>query len=219
MQSRLNRYVVDRLGMMGAISHDLRTPLTRIRFKMESVKEPARSAVLGDVQHMENMIDLVLGFIRGLDHAAPRERLDLNSLVSVAVEEAALPGHRIEFIEPDTADLAIVEVDVVAMRNVLDNLLQNAIKYADRAEVEIVRGERDVTVRIVDFGPGLPETELEKVFLPFYRVEHPGKDAPGVGLGLAIARSVARAHGGDVVLSNTPRGLLAALVLPLKTNG
>jgi signal transduction histidine kinase len=105
------------------------------------------------------------------------------------------------------------------MRNVLDNLLQNAIKYGDRAEVDIVRGDREAIVRIRDFGPGLPETELEKVFLPFYRVEHPGKDAPGVGLGLAISRSVVRAHGGDVVLSNTTRGLLVEVILPLKTDG
>lgn len=213
MQTRLVRYVADRVGMMGAISHDLRTPLTRIRFKIEGVPEPVRSDILWDVQHMEAMIDLVLAFIHDLDHAAPRERLDLASLVSAAVDDAVALGRQV--VMDDPAELLLVEASPVRLRNVLDNLLDNAVKYGERGHLRVFRRGDDAVVAIQDSGPGIPPDQLERVFAPFYRLAQFDADIPGVGLGLTTARSVVRGLGGDILLTPSPNGLLAEIVLPI----
>jgi signal transduction histidine kinase len=212
MQTRISRFVDDRVGMMGAISHDLRTPLTRIRFKVEKAPPALRKAVLSDVTRMEVMLTGVLAFIRDNQSSMPRERLDLASLVACAVDDAAAAGSEVTMTLDDAV---IVEADPVALQRVFDNLISNAVKYGDRARVTVGGGTGEARILIEDDGPGLPTDELERVFAPFYRIASAKASAEGVGLGLAVARTVVRSHGGEVILRNGAVGLIAEVVLPL----
>ena len=214
MQVRLKRYVEDRTAMVGAISHDLRTPLTRIRFKMEGASDALRTSVIGDVEQMEAMITAVLAFIRDASEPHHRERLDLLSLLECAVDDAALVGQRASLAEGSSM---IVNADALGLRRLFDNLIDNAVKYGGSARVSLAREGDDAVVRIADEGPGLSQSDLERVFEPFYRTEPSrNRDSGGIGLGLSVARSVARAHGGDVVLAPaSPAGIVAVVRLPL----
>jgi len=214
MQARIRRYVEDRTAMVGAVSHDLRTPLARIRYKMESAPDGLKGQVLSDVDQMERMIGSVLAFIREGRETGARERLDLLSIVECVVDDAGLAGADVEIV--DGSPLAVTG-DGLALQRMLANLVDNAVKYGGRARIEVEAAGDDAVIRIADNGPGLPAAELEQVFKPFYR---PGKartlDDGGVGLGLSVARSIARSHGGDVQLEPSAGGGLTAVVrLPL----
>jgi signal transduction histidine kinase len=213
MQARLKRYVEDRTAMMGAISHDLRTPLARIRFKMESAPESLKSSVVGDVEQMEQMITSVLAFIRYASASRPRERLDLLSLLEVLVDEAAEVGQDVTLIEGGPAT---VHADALGLQRLFRNLIDNAVKYGHRARVRLFLDADEAVVEVEDDGPGLSAGEHERVFQAFYRAESARTlDGSGVGLGLAVARSLARAHGGDVNLRSAGKGLVAQVRLPL----
>jgi signal transduction histidine kinase len=213
MQSRLRSFVDDRTAMIGAISHDLRTPLTRLRFRLEDVPEPLQAGMLAEVEEMEAMIKSVLHFIRDASEPGARERLDLRSLVEDVVEDAVFIGKDVRLADSEQAP---VEVDPLGMRRLFGNLLENAVKYGDRAEVRLFTDRQDAVAEVRDNGPGLPEEELERVFEPFYRTPSArASKAEGSGLGLAVCRSIARAHGGDVQLKRSERGLVAQVRLPL----
>ena len=213
MQQRLRRYIQDRTGMVGAISHDLRTPLARIRFKMEAAPSGLRDSVLADVGEMEQMIGGVLAFIR--DEGAPRqrERFDLLSLVECVADDAAMLGAQVEIVEGRPVE---VEGDAVGLRRLFANLVDNAVKYGGEARIRVRREGDLAVVAIADRGPGIPQDELARVFQPFYRTDASRNlDKAGVGLGLPIARSTARAHGGDVELVSRPVGAEAIVTLPI----
>ena len=213
MQARLKRYVDDRTTMIGAISHDLRTPLTRIRFKMEGAPPDLRSAVGNDIDQMEAMISAALAFVHDASRPHEREILDLLSVLECVVDDAKSGGGDVALVDVET--LAI-EGDALALQRLFANLVDNAVKYGRQARVELDADGGDAVVRIVDAGPGLPAGELERVFEPFYRTEPSrNRDTGGIGLGLAVARSVARAHGGDVTLTSGAKGLTAEVRLPL----
>jgi signal transduction histidine kinase len=213
MQGRLRRYIDDRTAMVGAISHDLRTPLARIRFKLERAPEEVRARVLADVGQMEQMIQGVLTFIRDEGTPRRRERLDLLSLVECVVDDASMLGWDVEL---EDAEPVTVEGDPVALQRLFVNLVENAVKYGRLARVSVSQLGGDAVVEVRDAGGGLGPTELEKVFQPFYRADASRNlDAGGIGLGLPIARSTARAHGGDVVLAPRVGGLVARVTLPL----
>ena len=212
MQTRIARFVSDRVGMMGAISHDLRTPLQRMRFKLEKASPAMREPLLSDIQQMERMIDSVITFIREDSQSSPRRRVDLGSLVACAVDDATAAGAEVSM----SLDAALaVEADPVALQRLFQNLISNAAKYGGRAEVSIERRAGEACVTIDDEGPGLPASELEAVFAPFYRSSTASASSEGIGLGLAIARSIARSHGGDILLQNRARGLRAIVTLPV----
>ncbi len=212
MQGRLKRYVDDRTAMVGAISHDLRTPLSRIRFKLEA-KKPDPAAILSDVQQMEAMIASVLAFIRDAGAVARREKLDLLSVVEVVVDDAALVGGAAQIIE---AQPLTVEGDALALQRLLANLVGNALKYGGAARVSMSSRDGLAVVEIEDDGPGMAPADLARAFEPFYRSDASRNlDEGGVGLGLAVARSLARAHGGDVELVSRDGGLTARVTLPL----
>lgn len=213
MQHRLQRYIDDRLGLLGAISHDLRTPLTRMHFKVERLPPDQRTGLLEEITYMESMIDQVLVFVRGVDDLTSRDKVDLTALVAAAVDDAADLGRAVTF--EDRGDRILVQADSIAVRRVLDNLLDNAVKYGREADVSILLEPDEVRVLVNDQGDGLPEEDLEAVFRPFDRSSRPSTGISGVGLGLTTARSIARAHGGDVVLRRGPVGLQAELRLPL----
>jgi signal transduction histidine kinase len=213
MQARLKRYIDDRTAMVGAISHDLRTPLARIRFKMESAAPQLRGAVLSDVAQMEQMIGGVLAFIRNESTPRHRERLDLLSLVECVADDAAMVGGDVEILESAPVT---VDGDPNALQRMFVNLVENAVKYGGEARIRIRREGEQAVVEIADGGDGLCDEDLERVFQPFYRADASRNlDAGGIGLGLPIARSTARAHGGDVELIAAERGLRARVTLPI----
>jgi signal transduction histidine kinase len=212
MQARLKRYINDRTAMVGAISHDLRTPLARIRFKLEAAPPRVRAAVLSDVEQMEQMIGGVLAFIR--DEGAPRrrEKLDLLSLIECVADDAAMVGGQVEIV--DGAPVT-VDGDPVALQRLFSNLVDNALKYGGGARINVRLEGGAAVVEIADPGPGLSPDELGRVFQPFYRTDASRNlDNGGVGLGLPIARSTARAHGGDVELMSRPGRTTAIVTLP-----
>ncbi|MDP3870629.1 ATP-binding protein [Phenylobacterium sp.] len=212
MQVRLKRFIDDRTAMVGAISHDLRTPLARMRFKLESAPGPVKAAVLADIAQMEAMITSVLAFIRDASAARPRERLDLLSLLECLVDDA---GDQDLTVLEDSRPVT-VEADALGLQRLFGNLLDNAVKYGARGRVRVFQDDGHAVVEIADDGPGLEAGELERVFQPFYRAEAARTlDGGGVGLGLAVARSIAVAHGGDVVLMSSGAGLVARVRLPL----
>jgi two-component system OmpR family sensor kinase len=213
MQGRLSRYITDRTAMIGAISHDLRTPLARLRFRLERASPSLRREIGQDLDQMEAMITSVLAFMREDAEAGARQRVDLRSLLECVIDEAEVTGADVA-LEP--GEPAEVEVSVLGLQRVFANLLDNAVKYGDSARVTLhVEGDETV-VEIRDRGPGLEAGELERVFTPFYRgVEARTSSKQGVGLGLSSARSIVRAHGGDIRLSLPGEGLLVQVRLPL----
>ncbi len=214
MQLRLRRYVADRTAMFSAISHDLRTPLARTRFKIEKVPEPLRNSIARDLDQMEAMITSVLTFMREGAASGSRKPVDLHSLLETLVCETVDAGEHATLGE--RSDL-VVAGDPGALKRLFANLVRNATTYAGSARVLTHTEGADVVVEIQDDGPGVAETDLERVFDPFYRADRARNlDTGGVGLGLAIARAIAREHGGDITLHLRNPGLGAVVRLPLR---
>lgn len=213
MQGRLSRYITDRTAMIGAISHDLRTPLARLRFRLERASPSLRREIGQDLDQMEAMITSVLAFMREDAEAGARQRVDLRSLLECVIDEAEVTGADVA-LEP--GEPAEVEVSVLGLQRVFANLVDNAVKYGDSARVTLRLEGDETVVEIRDRGPGLEAGELERVFTPFYRgVEARTSSKQGVGLGLSSARSIVRAHGGDIRLMLPGEGLLVQVRLPL----
>ena len=212
MQVRLKRYVQDRTATIAAVSHDLRTPLARMRFKLEKAPPELKASLTHDIEQMEQMVRAVLEFIREGSEPRRRERLDLLSAVECVVDDATAAGATVELA---AGEPVIVEADALGLERLFANLVDNAAKYGREARV-VVRAEGgEGVVEIADRGPGLPTAELERVFQPFYRVEPSrNRNTGGIGLGLAVARSIARAHGGDISLAQGEPGLVAQVRLP-----
>jgi signal transduction histidine kinase len=214
MQQRLQAYVTDRTQMLGAIAHDLRTPLTRLAFRLESLPEAEKVRLRGDVAEMEAMVRSTLSLARADNEPVNRQRLDLGSLTEQAADDLALTGRR---ITADATDMLVVDGDPGELKRLLTNLMENGETYGGEVSARAWRGDGLAVIDIDDRGPGIPESELERVFEPFYRLERSrSRETGGTGLGLAVVRSIARAHGGDVVLSNREGGgLRARVTIPL----
>ena len=212
MQSRLRAFVDDRTTTVGAISHDLRTPLTRLRFRIEDVPDEQREALLYEVDDMELMISQVINFIREASTHGLRQAVDLGALVENSAADARVAGG---IIETEISSHKAVDADVMGLRRLLANLIENALKYGDKAWVRVSDEGDMVIAEIIDNGPGIAEDEWDDVFTPFYRSEEARNSGkPGSGLGLAVCRSIARAHGGDVALERRAEGFVAKLSLP-----
>ena len=215
MQDRLRRYVDTRLKVLGAMSHDLKTPITRMRLRAEMLDDAdARTRFTRDLESMQQMVDSALGYMRGLSDAGEAlSAVDLNALIASLSEDARDAGHAVSV---NGVLLRTVPGRAQALRRCLQNLLDNAVIYGERADVSLRDDGHSVSIAIADQGPGIPEGELERVFDPFYRVEGSrNRNTGGSGLGLAIARNIAQAHGGSLSLRNrTQGGLEALLVLP-----
>lgn len=214
MQERLRKYVEDRTAMVGAIAHDLRTPLTRLRFRIETVPEDTRAKMAADIDQMEEMISAALTFVRDATRPAERTPLELSSLLESVCDEMAETGADTEV---ERAEKVVLHGDPVALRRLFTNLLENAVKFGGRARARVFKDGDGAVVEIEDDGPGIPDEDTERVFEPFYRREPSrSRQTGGIGLGLAVVRSVARGHGGDVALVNRPDGgLTARVLLPL----
>lgn len=218
MQARLRAHVDGRTAMVAAIAHDLRTPLTGLRLRAETAPPVERRRMAQDIARMEAMIVQVLAFVRGEQVREPREPLDLVALAAECVRAAAELGQPASLA---AAEPLWVEGEPVNLRRALGNLLDNAVGYGGGGRVSVRRRNDRALVVVEDDGPGLAEEDLDGVFEPFARGEPSRSRATGgVGLGLASARTIARAHGGDVVLRNRPSGGLdAELILPLTGGG
>ncbi|MFN3522841.1 MAG: ATP-binding protein [Phenylobacterium sp.] len=214
MQERLRRYVDDRTAMVGAIAHDLRTPLTRLRFRIENAPEDLRGKMAGDLDQMEEMISAALTFVRDATRPSERTPLELSSLLESLCDEMAETGAETEI---ERGEKVVIEGDPLALRRLFTNLLDNAVKFGGRARTRVYRENHYAIVEIADDGPGIPAEDHERVFDPFYRREPSrSRQTGGIGLGLAVVRSVARGHGGDVTLFNRSAGGLTARVqLPI----
>ncbi len=214
MQERLRRYVEDRTAMVGAIAHDLRTPLTRLRFRIEGLPDDQKAKYEADLDQMEEMITATLAFVRDATKPAERTPLELSSLLESLCDEMAETGAKTEM---EQSEKVVLEGDPLALRRLFSNLLENAVKFGGRARARIGREGSTAVVEIDDDGPGIPPADAEKVFEPFYRREPSrSRQTGGIGLGLAVVRSIARGHGGDVNLVNrSGGGLTARVLLPL----
>ena len=214
MQERLRRYVDDRTSMVAAIAHDLRTPLTRLRFRIEAAPEEAQAKMTADIDQMEAMIAATLTFVRDAQSDPQRTRLELSSLLESIVDDMADTGADVTV---RSSEKVVIDADSLALRRLLTNLLDNAVKYGSRARATLSVHGRIAEIDIEDDGPGVPVPELNRVFDPFYRREPSrNRQTGGIGLGLSVARSIARAHGGDVALQNRPQGgLRAKVTLPV----
>lgn len=206
MQSRIRRFVSDRTQMIAAISHDLGTPITRLRLRAEFIEdEEQRSKMLADLDDMERMVSSALSFTRDEAPCEPRAMVDLRTLLHRVCDDLADSGQAVSL--QDATAAVPYECRPVAMRRALGNLIDNAVKYGRRAEVSLRATADDIVIRIDDEGPGIPEDRHEDVFKPFHRLDvSRSRETGGAGLGLAVARSIVRAHGGDIVLVNRPEG-------------
>jgi signal transduction histidine kinase len=214
MQGRLRRYVEDRTDMVAAVAHDLRTPLTRLRFRIESAPDVLQAKMIADIDQMEAMIGATMAFVRDASSPAERRRLELVSLVESVADEMAETGLD---VTAEVGPPVVINGDPVALRRLVNNLLDNAVKFGVSARARVYREESTVVIEVDDDGPGIPEAERERVFEPFHRGEPSrSRQTGGAGLGLAVVRSVARAHGGDAHLQNRSEGGLRARAhLPL----
>jgi signal transduction histidine kinase len=214
MQASLRDHMRRRTQTVAAIAHDLRTPLTRLRFRAEQVPDVLRDRMAADVEEMDTLIAQAMAWVRG--EALP-ERVEVFDLSALTADCARGFGETGESVTFSAGPALNVRADPSAVRRAVANLIANAVKYAGSARVSTAAADGRAMVRVEDDGPGLPEEQLQTVFEPFHRAEPSrSRETGGTGLGLTVARQAARAHGGDVVLTNRPEGgLIAELTVPL----
>ncbi len=210
MQDRLLRYLDSRTRVLAAMSHDLRTPLTRLRLRTEALEDPAqRGRFETDLDEMENLVGSALGLFKGFDDDEAFELTDMEALLATLRAEFTEMGANVT-LEGRAREPILVKPR--ALKRCLSNLIANAVKFGTRARILIEDGAA-LVIRICDDGPGIPDASLEQVFEPFFRLESSrNRDGGGTGLGLTIARDIAQAHGGTVLLRNLPEGGLEAVV-------
>jgi len=214
MQERVRSYLVERSRLLTAISHDLKTPITRLRLRAEMLPDAQiRSKMLRDLDEMQTMVGTTLEFFRTTGKDAQRQPLDVGALIESVCEDRRESG---QALSVRGAALGPYRADPQALRRCLENLVENAVRYGGGADIELIDSPGRLRIAVSDRGPGIPEAELERVFEPFYRLDASrNMDSGGTGLGLSIARDIARWHGGDVTLRNASGGgLIAELALP-----
>jgi signal transduction histidine kinase len=214
MQRRLARSITERSRVLTAMSHDLKTPITRMRLRTDMLEDPAvREKFDRDLAEMEQMVTQTLEFMRDAADTEPVQRVDLMALLESLQADYEDMGKEVRIAGRVSGPLA---ARPIALRRCLTNLVDNAIRYGARATIEVASDPGRVTLRVLDDGPGIPEAELERAFEPFFRGDASrSRETGGFGLGLGIARNIARAHGGELVLRNRPEGgLTAILTLP-----
>ena len=214
MQDRIRRFVDDRLRMVAAISHDLRTPITRLRLRAEFIEDEVQQhKMLADLDEMENMISTTLAFAREEASSEPMQDMDLAALLQSICSDMTDAGPTVAF---DAEGRIPCHGRPIALRRAFTNLVDNAVKYGGSAEVSVQAQRDSIVVRIEDRGAGIATEDQEKVFEAFYRVERSrSRETGGTGLGLTVAQNIIRAHGGDITLSNRPEtGLRVEATLP-----
>jgi two-component system, OmpR family, sensor kinase len=214
MQERLNKLIRERTNMVGAIAHDLRTPLTRLAFRLDDLPSPLGEKVRSDIEEMKSMLSAALDFIRERSVTGQPERLDFRSLVERVVDEQSDLGHDVT-LEPGSP--LTIEGVPLALRRVVANVVENALKYGQRARLRLSSDDGHCFLQIDDDGPGIPENLQSQVFDPFFRIEPSrNRQTGGIGLGLTAVRAIVVEHQGEVRLANRKGGGLKVTVqLPL----
>ena len=214
LRLRVGAMLDEKDRMLGAIGHDLRTPLAALRVRIESVEDETDRARMADtVAEMDRTLDDILSLARLGRPSEPPTEVDLAALVDAVVEDFRDLGAQVAFEEAARLPLRLRST---LMRRAVRNLIENAVKYAGGAEVRLVPGQRIVAIEVADDGPGIPPDRLADVFDPFTRLESSrNRDTGGIGLGLALARAIVQGEGGTLTLANRPAGgLLATITLP-----
>jgi signal transduction histidine kinase len=210
MQDRLRRYLDSRTRVLAAMSHDLRTPLTRLRLRVESIEDDdLRQRCAADLDEMADMVRGALSFFRGLNDEEPPADVDINALLQEIQHQYGEVGGQVDVVGEA---MSPCRGKPLALKRCIGNLVDNAIRHGKRATI-IVQQDENLVIRVCDEGPGIPDDQLEQVFEPFYRLESSrSRDTGGTGLGLSIARDIAQAHGGSLTLRNRHEGGLEALL-------
>ncbi|WP_298863794.1 ATP-binding protein [uncultured Sulfitobacter sp.] len=216
MRNRIERHIEQRTLMLSGVSHDLRTPLTRLRLGLAMLDDEDAELLLRDVADMQGMLDEFLSFAKGAAEGEP-EPVDPIVMVDEIVESAQRAGRDVVLLAREGEGAGTVMLREVAMRRAVDNLISNGVRYGARAEVSVLLTEKTLRIRVEDDGPGIPEHQREQATKPFTRLD-PARNQDkggGVGLGLAIAVDVARSHGGVLRLGVSERlgGLRADIVI------
>ena len=219
MQELLIRYIQDRTRIFAAMSHDLKTPITRLRLRAELLDDShLREQFTRDLGEMEALVKTTLDFMRGANEEEPAQPVDMEAMLESLQQNLQETGATVVI---EGRPLKPYWGKPQALKRCLANLLENAIKYGKSARILVSDNDEQIEIRIEDEGPGIPEAELQRVFEPFYRVEESrSRDTGGTGLGLSIARGVVEAHGGTLSLTNRAEGgLVAFLSLPRTSAG
>ncbi|MCI5049506.1 MAG: ATP-binding protein, partial [Rickettsiales bacterium] len=215
MKNRIARQVSNRTEMLAGISHDLRTPLTRMKLQiaMLSIDDKAKNSMQSDIEEMEHMIKEYLDFARG-EAGEQTQEVDIGSLIDELV--ATYVKHDDEVVVQENIERMMM-LRPNLMRRALQNIIDNAIRYGSKAEIRLREDARKVYITVADKGPGIPEDKHEEVFRPFTRLD-PSRNhqTGGAGLGLSIAKDAAVSHGGSITLKNVDEGLEVTLVLPIQ---
>ena len=213
-QERIRRYMIERSSLLAAISHDLRTPITRMRLRAEMLQEPQRSKFVHDLMEMEELVGSSLDLFAELGKSTERQLVDVSALLESITDDWTDTGNLVTL---EGATRAVYATEPSMLRRCVNNLVSNGIRYGGRAHIELSDSPSMLRISIRDNGPGMAEEDLERVFEPFVRLEPSrNRNSGGSGIGLAISRNIARWHGGDVKLRNAPgnTGLIAEISLP-----
>lgn len=215
MQIRIQQQLREREAMIAAIAHDLRTPLSRIAFRVEAASPAVSESVQRDIEQMNAMISATLEFSREGRHVRGDELIDLNALLRAMAEDEQAIHHDVQF--SDQAAAVVVEGDELQLNRLFQNLIDNALNFGGTAHIALRREEGSAIITVADSGPGINPEQIEEMFRPFQRGEPSrNRQTGGVGLGLSITRAIAQRHGGDIQISNRPEGgLLVTVSLPL----
>jgi signal transduction histidine kinase len=216
MQSRIRRLINDRTQMLAAISHDLRTPITRLKLRVEYLKDKDQyEKALIDLNQMENMITSILSFARDHVREEAVSTFDLNGLLESMCDDLSDAGNDIEY--QGLSGRVPYSSRIIAMKRAFANLIDNAIKYGKEVSVILEKQNNNFIIQIKDSGPGIPDQEKERAFTPFYRVDQArSSEIHGTGLGMAVARDIILAAGGEIELRDAlPHGLIVIIRLPM----
>lgn len=219
MQDRIQRLIADRTQALAAVGHDLRTPIARLRLRIDMIGDaPARDAMRRDAVEMETMISSLLAFLGGGDSDESVVRSDLAVMAATRVDDAADEGHSIRYEGPEHLDAYVRLYD---MKRALDNLVTNALRHGRNVVVQVEQRDDRAILRVLDDGPGIPESRIDDARQPFVRLDSArGRNTEGLGLGLAIVERIVQAHAGKLHLANRPTGgLCAEIELPLAGPG
>ena len=214
MQARLTRFIAERMRLLAALGHDLRSPLTAMRIRLELLDdEENRERLTAMVDEMQAMVEATLTFARGLATSEASTCVDIGELLRNLTAEVREAGGVAQL---DAEGTTMARVRPTAIKRAFRNIVENAVRYGGMADIQVCHKGDLIEVSVSDGGPGLPEESLEAVFEPFVRLEDSrSRETGGIGLGLAIARTIIHAHGGDIRLANRPEGgLLATITLP-----
>lgn len=216
MQDRLGKMLEEQRATLRAVGHDLRTPITALRIRAESIAdEHTRDKIVSGLDTLSEMMEEILNWSRDLSATENLASVRLDALIETIAEDYTDQGANLTFVPSSSA--IVINCRRLSLRRAITNLIDNALKYAGSAELKLIPTSKEISIEVTDDGPGIPDHKLKDVLEPFVRIETSrNRDTGGMGLGLSIARSIALAHGGALHISNAEnRGVRAVITLPV----